>query len=131
MKKILILIGILSILLLTFPQIVKSESIIYDNITTSQYKILKIKDDINIKYINDYEYTIFLDGNYYGKFKKDENILIPDNSNVVIHLNENIKYDVSNAYDIVKPSLIIIVGFFLSFGIFFIALYVLYKKFKR
>lgn len=72
----------LQLLVITFLcliSFVSAETIIYDNITIGQYKSIKINDVTNIKYVNEYNYDIYLNDSFYGTFAKGEIILIPDN----------------------------------------------------
>lgn len=122
----------LIIFLIFSINIVSCETIIYDNLTTSNYKILKINDDLNIKYINEYEYEIYINGFLYDEIRKNEILYIPDNSNIVIKIPDTIKTDLTNPYiDFVKPILTIILSFLFTFIIVIIILYIVYKKVIR
>ena len=114
-----------------FINIVSAETIIYDNITTSNYKTIKINDDINIKYLNEYKYVVFINGSYYGEFLKNEDIFIPDNSNITVYVPSPIFTDLTNQENTFKPVIQIVLSFFISFILFIIVIYWLYKKFRR
>ena len=121
---------LLIILFLSYP--VKAETIIYDTIATSNYKVFRISDDVNIKYINEYDYEVYLNDSYLGNYKKDEIFFIPDSSNITIYIPKGIKTDLSSIPDIVKPSLFIIIGFFFAFGIFIlIIVWIILKIWRR
>jgi len=125
-KFVVIVFVLFSLFLLTIP--VKAETIIYDNITTSQYKTFKIVDDINIKYINDYTYDIYINSSFLGTYKKEELIYVPDNSSVNIVINGGIKTDMPAITDYVKPSITLIVAFFFTFGVFiFVVIWIIRK----
>ncbi len=128
-KNILILVGILSILFLSFP--IKAEIVIYDNITTSNFKVLKIDDIANINYINEYPYEIYLNNSYYGTFKKNENIFIPDNVDVKIIISDSIKTDFSQSYDVGKVYLTLGIMYFIGFGIIVVLIIVGIRKLWR
>ena len=128
MKRILIYFLILFVLLAGSAE---ATTVIYDNLSTSQYKILKIDDATNFKYINDYPYVVYVDGALLGKFGKDDEIQIPDNSNVTIFIPSPIKTDLATSWDLGKS--LFGVGFFvfLSVGLLIIAAWMIYRKFKR
>ena len=108
-----------------------AETVIYDNISTSNYKVIKIDDITNFKYVNEYPYVIYIDGNLYGKFTKDEEIAIPDNSEVVIYVPSPIKSDLASSYDLGKSILGMGFFLFLGFGILAAAAIIIVRKFWR
>jgi hypothetical protein len=126
MKKIL-----LTIILMLCIGVANAEIIIYDNITTSNLKILKIDDIGNIKYLNEYPYEIYINDSYYGSFQKNENILIPDNSRILIYASPQIKTDLNSAYDVGKVYLTLGIMYFIGFGILILLLVVGFKKIWR
>jgi hypothetical protein len=106
---------------------VSSESIIYDNLTVSNYKIIQITDDMNYKIISDYKYDVYIDNSYLGSYKKDEKIFIPDNSNITIYIPSPINTDITNYWSIVKSNGIIIISFLFTFVIVLFILVKLYR----
>jgi hypothetical protein len=110
---------------------VSAETVIYDNISTLNYKVIKIDDITNFKYVNEYPYVIYIDGNLYGKFTKDEEIAIPDNSEVVIYVPSPIKSDLASSYDLGKSILGMGFFLFLGFGILAAAAIIIVRKFWR
>ena len=56
-SRLIIFIFIINLFFINFAS---AETIIYDNITVSQYKTIQIQDDLNVKYINDYTDAISL-----------------------------------------------------------------------
>lgn len=111
--------------------IAQAETIIYDNITTSNLKTLKIYDDLNYEYINEYKYEVYINGNFSGYYQKDELIFYPDNANVTIYIPESINTDISQTYDLSKPAIIIVAGFVMSFGLLFVGILFVIRKIWR
>lgn len=126
LKEMLLISGIIIILMFIFP--VKAETIIYDNITTSNYKILKIDDISNIKILNEYGYEVYINDYYIGNYKKDELIYIPDNSNITIFIPSPIKTDFNTSFDLFKNMWIIILGILFTFGVLIIFMIWIIKK---
>lgn len=117
------LLGFIICLLILLPNIVKAENVIYDNITSSNYKIIKIEDNLNINYINEYQYEVYLNNFFFGYFKKDELIYIPDNSNITIIIPSPIKTSTDNIWNLsIKPQLFTMIGFILSWGLLIVIL---------
>jgi len=109
---------ILVILLAVFGGIASAETIIYDTITLSNYKILQIDDLTNIKYVDEYKYSVYLNGSFLGEYEKGDKIQITDNPNVTIIIPANIKHQLnSNAF-----AAIIGVGFysFMQYGVYIV-----------
>lgn len=108
-----------------------AEIIIYDNITTSQYKFIKIIDDSNIKILNEYKYEILINGLYYGTFEKDEIIQIPDNSNITILITqESIELN-QKLYQRAKENIILIIGILISLSAVLFIGYVIINMIRR
>jgi len=103
------------------------------NVTNNNtFKAIIIKDDINIDYLTEYNYSIFLDGLYWKDIVKDEILLVPDNSDILIYIPAPINTDFSQAYDLSKPALIIVAGFLITFSIFVAVVIILFNYiFKR
>ena len=111
--------------------VVNADTVIYDNPTTSNLKLLKIDDLANIKYINEYPYEIYLNDSFYGMFKKDDNIFIPDNSNVTIFISQTINSDITKSYDVGKTFLTLGIMYFLGFFIVIVLIVVGIRKIWR
>lgn len=126
-------IKLLLILLISlfFVNTVSATNIIYDNITTSQYKTIKISDDFNIKYLNEYKYEVYINSNFAGYYLKDELIFIPDNSNVIIYIPAPVKTDFSNTWEMTKSMLINLIGFIMAFIFIIVIIIIFYKKIFR
>lgn len=127
MKKLLIQILIILFLI----QNVNAEIIIYDNVTTSQYKQIRITDDINIKYFNEYSYDIYINNSYFGTFKKDDLITIPDDSDIIIYVPNNLQTNFNDTSDFVKRYLYIALISLSGIIILLIAGFLLIKKLWR
>lgn len=123
-KNIFIIFVLISILFLTFP--VSNGEIV--NYEINQSKVLKIDDIANINYINEYPYEVYINNSLYGTFQKGQNILIPDNSNIMIYVSTPIKSDFGSVYDVGKVYLTLGVMYFIGFGILIILLWVGIKK---
>jgi len=121
---------LLVVISLVFISAANAETIIYDTITPSNNSIIQIDDLTNIKYLDDYTYSIYLDNRYLGEYKKGDKIEIPDNSNITIVVPANIKHELnSNAF-----AAMLGVGFyaFIQYGIYIIiAILVLMYVTKR
>lgn len=100
-------------------------------INTSEYKVLKIDDPTNFKYINDYPYVVFLNGSYYGNFSKDEEIYISDGADVVIYIPSPIKSNFASSWDLGKSIFGMGFFFFLGIGLLAIIAYIIIRKFWR
>ena len=124
-----IILIIISLAIFMIPA--NAEIIIYDNITTSQYKTLIIQDNQNIKYLTDYTYKVFINGNYFGDFKEDEIIQFPDNSDIIVFAQSPIKTDLKSGIDLGSSLIVIVVMGILVFGgaIYIIILFI--RKMRR
>ncbi len=129
------IINIMVIITLVFLNVmilnVNAETIIYDNLTTSNYNIIKIVDDLNYKILTDYNYDVFVNGSFLGEYKKDENIFIPDNSQIVIYIPSPIRTDVNGFWIVVKSNGIIIISFLITFVIVIMILLKVYRVLKH
>jgi hypothetical protein len=129
-KQFLIIISLIAILFISIP--VKAENIIYDTLTTSNYKTFRINDDINYKVLNEYSYDVYINDSYLGTYKKDDLIYYPDNSNISIYLPKGIQTDIKSVNEFVMPSIVIIISFLFGFGILIIVvLWVISKIWRR
>lgn len=131
-KKIQIIIG-LFLILLAFSIPVKAENIIYDNITSSNYKYLML-DEINyFGLLSDYKYDVLLNGSFIGSYEINEKIFIPDNSNITVVIPSPIKTTTDDIWNTsIKPQLFTFIGFLLSWGfgliiVFSVIGYVIYR----
>src|SRR5659263_350859 len=122
---------ILIFLTLFFINGVNAETLIYDNLTTSNYKYLIISDSMNMKYVNDYPYDVLFNDTFYGTFNKGDKIFYPDNTDVTIYFSGNVKTDVSDTYaSIIKPTIITFLGFLMTWGLLVILVIVILYKIK-
>ncbi len=125
-NKVLLGLFFIFVFIILFVNLTHAETIIYDNLTTSNYKVIILNDDLNIKYINDYSYDIYLNDAYLGNYHKNDKIFIPDDSNITIYIPENnIKTDISNIWDIAKTNFYIALMFLIS-GFIIIALIIIF-----
>ncbi len=122
------LIFLILLMCLLFINNVSAETIIYDNITTSQYKTITINDDLNYKFLTDYKYDVYINGNFAGKYAKDELIYIPNDSNILIYVPAPVSLDYSTAWDLGKTSFAIAIMFLLAFGITIIFIIYVIKR---
>jgi hypothetical protein len=123
---------ILSLIILTifFSINTTAETVIYDNLTTSNYKVVQITDDLNYKFITDYSYDVYIDGNFLGSYKKDEKIFVPDNSVILIYVPSPIKTDLNDYWSLIKSNGIIIISFLLTFVIVLAIIIKVYKHLR-
>jgi len=128
MNKILIT---LLIFTLFFINNVSGETIIYDNLTTSNYKVIIINDDLNYKILTDYKYDVYLNDSFLGSYAKDEKIFVPDNSNITIYIPSPIKTDFNDYWSIVKSNGIIIISIVITFVIILAIVVKVYKGLTR
>jgi len=108
--------SLLFLVLISYP--VYAETIIYDVITPYPNKIIQIDDLTNIKYIDEYTYSIYLNGSYLGEYAKGDKIQIPDNTDVTIVIPSAIKQKLNaNSF-----SAMIGVGFyaFMQYGVYIV-----------
>jgi len=106
-----------------------AETIIYDNITTSQYKIIVIEDDINIGTINEYKYDVYINNSFYGTFNEGERIMYPSGANVSIFIpKSNINTDIGDVWDTGKTQFYIALMYVLTGLIIFSIIIYFVKK---
>jgi len=112
--------------------IVSCETIIYDNLTSSNFKLIKIDDTMNLPII-EYKYEVYIDNQFLGYYSKNENIFFPDNSNITIFIPSPIKTDVTDIYhSYVLPNLYLILGVALSGGVVLIfGFFIIYKVWRN
>lgn len=99
-------------------EIVRGETVIYDTITPYNNSIIQIDDMTNIKYLDEYTYSVYLNDRYLGEYSKGEKIEVPDNSSITIVVPANIKQKLdSNSF-----TQMLGVGFygFMQYGIYII-----------
>jgi hypothetical protein len=107
---------------------VYAETIIYDNITSSQYKVIKISDIMN-NALSNYKYEVFFNNNSVGFYEKNDNIYYPDNITIDIYTPSPVKTDVSDIYHtFILPTMFLIMGNILSWGI--LAIIIIFMAFK-
>lgn len=120
---------------LAFP--VKSETVIYDNITSSNYKYLTLDEFSTFFIIEDYKYEVLLNGYFIGYYGKNEKIFIPDNSTITIIIPSPIKTSGDDIWGTsIKPQLFTFIGFLFSWGFGIILLisligYVFYRIWRK
>jgi ABC-type antimicrobial peptide transport system permease subunit len=125
MKQLLIF-----LLILCLVPITSAQTVIYDNLTVSNYKTIQITDDMNYKILTDYKYDVYINNSYLGSYTKDEKIFIPDNSNITIYIPSPIKTDLGSFWNIVKSNGIIIISFLFTFIIVIVIIVKVYKKLR-
>lgn len=92
MRKIIISL----IFLLFLANSVHAETIIYDTITPYNNSIIQIDDLTNIKYLDEYTYSVYVDNRFLGEYSKGEKIEVPDNSTILIVVPANIKQELNS-----------------------------------
>lgn len=113
--------------LLCFSTLVNADvNVTYDTSTVSNCMTYQIIDDVNIKYLNEYTYSIFLNNQLLGNFKKGDSICIPDNNTLKIYVPAPISTNFNTGWDLAKTYFVIALMFVLVFivaiGIFAYAL---------
>lgn len=108
---------------------IPTQTIVYQNVTNANnLKSIQVTDDLNLKYLTEYNYTIFLNGTYWKEVQKGETILVPDNSTITIYVPAPISTELSEASTLGKTYLAIAVMYLLVFtAAFVIVIYVLRK----
>ena len=110
-----------------FP--VSAEVVIYDNITTSNYKFFIIDDDINIKYLNEYKYDVLINGYSEGLYSKGEKIFYPDNASIsIISPDSNINTDISDIWDVGRTNFYIAVMYVGGFLVLILFIWIIIRK---
>jgi len=111
--------------------IVSAETIIYDTVTPTNYSIIQIDDLTNIKFIDEYKYSVYVDNRFLGEYSKGDKIEVPDDSSVTIIVPAQIKQKL-NSNTFIQ---MIGVGFysFMQYGIYiilfiFIILYIIKRR---
>lgn len=116
-------------LLLTLINISSAETIIYDSVSPSDLKTISISDDLNIGTINEYSYSVYLNGSYLGEYSKNDKIFFPDNANVTIFLPpSNIKTDIGQIWDTGKTQFYIAVMYLISGAVIIFVIIILLRK---
>jgi len=107
--------------------------VIYQNVTNeNNLKSFIISDDLNIDYLTDYNYTIFLDGVYWKEISKDEILLFPDNSSIIIYLPSPIMTNFDDITDYSKTYLYISIMYVMGFLLgLLIIIFVITKILKK
>ena len=120
--KLKLILIIIALTLFLIPSFVKASPVIIDDTPDAQnLKTFIIEDKANIKFINEYEDPVYFNDNLYGKFKQNEEIFYPDNTNITIGIPSKITTDTSNIWEtFVKPLSVNIIGFPLTYGILII-----------
>ena len=72
-----------------------AETVIYDNVTTSNLKCVQIDEITNIKFLDEYKYRILLNGSYLGDYGKWDCIFVNDGANLQIIVPSNIKQNLN------------------------------------
>jgi len=111
--------------------IVSAETVIYDTVTPTNYSIIQIDDLTNIKFIDEYKYSVYVDNRFLGEYSKGDKIEVPDDSSVTIIVPAQIKQKL-NSNTFIQ---MIGVGFysFMQYGIYiilfiFIILYIIKRR---
>jgi hypothetical protein len=121
------------LIMIALVQPVLSETIIYENITTSGYKYFTIQDNLNLKYVNEYLYDVSINGYYLGSFRKTDKIFYPDGANISIHYNPPVSTDISISLmsTVIKPTLLLFLGFMVTWGFGIILVLIVLNKIYR
>jgi len=114
---------------------VQAETVIYDNITTSQYKTLKVTSDLCINYLTDCQNEVYINGLFSGYSREGEVLQVPDGSDVRVVLEDPINTNLEKSYDTGKTSLMIAVMAFIGPIVIILIIYFLImftiRKYKR
>lgn len=100
------------------------------SINGNSLKSIIIKDDINIDYLTDYNYSVFINNVYWKDVSKDEILLIPDDVDILIYVPSPIKTEFSQAYSMSKTSLMILGGILISFSIIIAIAILLFNRIR-
>lgn len=93
------------VFLLILLSVVTWNTAAYDPQNPSPYKSIRIEDISNIPILNSYNYTVFVNGNYVGTYAPNQEILVSDNSDVVIYVPSPISMNTEQSYEIGKTVL--------------------------
>jgi len=111
--------------------IVSAETVIYDTVTPTNYSIIQIDDLTNIKFLDEYKYSVYVDNRFLGEYSKGDKIEVPDESSITIIVPAQIKQKL-NSNTFIQ---MIGVGFysFMQYGIYiilfiFIILYIIKRR---
>jgi hypothetical protein len=134
LKSLKIWVSIATILLLSL-NLASAQIIIYDNVTTSQYKTIKITSDLCIAGISDCKHALYINGFFSQYFQDGDLIEISDGSNVVVVLDDPINTNLENIYDTGKSNITIAIMYFVESIIIILIIYLLImytiKKYRR
>lgn len=103
----------------------------YYNISLNNSNLFKsiiISDLTNIKYLNQYNYSIFINDTYYKDIQLNEILLYPDNENITIYIKNNINTNIDDTYNIGKIYLTLGIMYFLGFGILILIIVIIGRK---
>ena len=105
-----------------------AETIIYDNITSSQYKYITLDELDVLGLIGNDKYEVLLNNYFIGYYTKNDKIFYPDNSNLTIIIPSKIKTSTNDIWELnIKPMLFTMIGFILTWGLLILIIcYVIY-----
>lgn len=108
---------------------VNAETIIYDNITSSNYKTIRISDDLQLPVVNEYKYEVYINNNFTGYYSKNDLIFIPDNSNITIYVPSNFNTDFEKSFDVGKSIFYIGLMYLIGFALIIFIVIILIRKY--
>ncbi len=123
-KKHSLIFGIL-ILFLSPSIAIADVSVIYDNISTAQFKTVKISSDLCINGVTNCKHEIYINGSFYTYFQDGELLQLQDGSDVVIVLDDPINTNLENTYEKNKTNLIIAIMAFIQPILIIVIVYLL------
>ncbi len=114
---------------------VSATTIIYDNITSSQYQTLKISSDLCVKSIIECKHSLYINNNFTQYFANDELLQVPDNTFVNIVLDDPINTNLEESYNNTKRNIMIGTMVFIqpivTVVIGILLLFMLFRKYGR
>jgi hypothetical protein len=129
MRTIPIAILILIFIFAGIPNI-SAEIIVYDNITTMQYKTIQQSSDLCMGTITDCKNEMYFDGFLVQTYKDGELLQYTDNTNITLNLEDPINTNVGSIYTVGKNKLQVGVMYFAGIIVVIIILLVIVYSIK-
>ncbi len=126
---------VIYLLFLAFIPITSADTqVIYDNITTSNYKTMRITSDLcssAIALTYTCNHKLYINGFFSTTFKNGELISYPDNSTINVELDDPINTNLQNLPDSKSNFIIMVMAFMqpvLPWFILFLFIYLVWKR---
>lgn len=119
-------------ILLIISNTTSATTIIYDNITSSQYQTLKISSDLCVKSIITCKHSLYINNMFTQYFTNDELLQVPNNTSIRIDLDDPINTNLEDSYNNTKRNIMIgTVAFIQPIVVIVIGILILFMLFRK